>query len=217
MGAGGPQRGAEGAQRGAGGPDGMLGGSGVLVRVLGSAGGPGVSWWGDLGGGSVGLAARTGSCRHVSWVLLPSRCPPVAVLALPGPPGVRGGQRPRGVLHGPAPPQGTGVWDGGSGCCWAGVCPPERGLSAFPGVSLLPAGKWPLLSLRDEFQGFLISGQRLQLKDNKALAAKHLSGAPAPPWGHPASVPPAQHRDPPPPGTLLSPPVGVVGGLWGGR
>lgn len=29
----------------------MLGDSGVLVRVLGGAAGPGVSWWGGLGGG----------------------------------------------------------------------------------------------------------------------------------------------------------------------
>lgn len=65
--------------------------------------------------GGVGSRGSAGLSRSVPST---RRTPALAVLACPGPEDLRGGQRPRGVLHGSAHPEGSGAGAGANGGVW---------------------------------------------------------------------------------------------------
>lgn len=114
----------------------MLGDSGVLVRVLGGAAGPGVSWWGGLGG-----VRGTGSSHGIT----PSRLLGPSPLQVPAG-GCPHAPRPPGCAWWAAVPRGStrlstssryrgAGW--GSGWCRAGVCPLSEASRRFEG-----SGEW---------------------------------------------------------------------------
>lgn len=113
--------------------------------------------------------------HRVPRVLVPRRCPALAVLGRPAAPALRGGQRPRWLLHGSAHPQGTGgIWARvRAGSDWGGKW--------FWG---LPAPLQPSVCC----QGLLREEQTPQSPPDPFSWGVHSCSCPCPPRGHPGGT-----------------------------